>query len=236
MRQLRVGVADAADDDFAVEAGRSSHGLVRRDLTDGALSLVLGAKGLAMPAHDLGLGENAFEIVVEVTADWSLPAAPRLYFSRLEFPGFSLPQWRESSHQVARAVRFIRERIAPSFALVDSNRYPGVETTTPSDECGRPRRGWCHAFACLSGRELADIARVAGAAVYVGYDAELVVCSGEGLPHDLQIAFGSLVTATTFALAGGVREERELRASASRAADELCRVLAPLSDDVPALL
>lgn len=79
---------------------------------------------------------------------------------------------------------------------------------------------WVHAFACLTGEELALSAT--SAEIFVGYNTSLVVeWSVEDLPPELRELLAKLVTVTTAALFEGVRDKKELQRRAENAADDV---------------
>ncbi len=111
--------------------------------------------------------------------------------------------------------------------LFDADRPPGEAgpALLDSDNVSILKGRWFHAFACMSGLHLGELARSNGAAVYVGYRQNLNVSFPSVLPERVQEAFIRVVTSTTFALADGVRNAAELQRAASRAADALVDLL-----------
>lgn len=97
------------------------------------------------------------------------------------------------------------------------------------DSVGRLRGFWVHAFACWSGKQLAAHALAQGVAIYVGYQRPLD--AGWEFPPSAAPEFIELVTSVTFALLMGDRDERSIRARASRAADNFFLALEALPDE-----
>ncbi len=103
------------------------------------------------------------------------------------------------------------------LAAFDATNLPLVESK------------WVHAFACLTGHELARCATDTD--IFVGYEAALIVnwCPTD-LPHELEVRLARLVTETTVAIFEGIRDQRELRRRANAAAEDLA---AWISDNDP---
>jgi hypothetical protein len=79
---------------------------------------------------------------------------------------------------------------------------------------------WVHAFACLTGQELARSAVAAD--IFVGYRVALIVeWSVDELPVPLADKLAALVTSTTAALFEGERTPAELRSRAEVAAEDV---------------
>jgi hypothetical protein len=114
--------------------------------------------------------------------------------------------------------------------LFDADRAPAMDGPALLDRTnvGLLRRCWIHAFACSSGKTLADQAIANGIAIYVGYRCALDV--GWAFPPPAEREFVDLVTCTTLALLAGERDERALRRQVSRAADQFVDALGSLPD------
>ncbi len=115
--------------------------------------------------------------------------------------------------------------------LFDADRPAGADAPAllDRDNVGRLRGFWVHAFACSSGKQLATHAVEQGVTIYVGYERPLD--AGWDCPPSAAPELVALVTSTTFALLEGERDERSLRARASRAADDFFWALEALPDD-----
>jgi hypothetical protein len=114
--------------------------------------------------------------------------------------------------------------------LFDADRVPQADGPglLDSGNVALLRGCWVHAFACWSGKTLAAHAIEQGIAIYVGYRRPLDV--GWSSPPSAEREFVELVTCTTLALLAGERDERTLRAKASRAADDFVEALEALPD------
>ena len=115
--------------------------------------------------------------------------------------------------------------------LYDADRPPGALGPALLDEhnIGLLRGRWLHAFACHSGSVLATRAAENGVATFVGYHRPLD--AGWEFPPSAEREFVALITCTTLALLAGTRDERGLRAAASRAADALFLALEAFADE-----
>lgn len=115
--------------------------------------------------------------------------------------------------------------------LFDANRPPGTDgpALLDTENVARLRGSWIHAFARWSGDALAKRAVEQGVRLYVGYQRPLDV--GWAFPPSAEEPFVALVTCTTLALLAGERDERALRANASRAADAFFEALDTIPDD-----
>lgn len=114
--------------------------------------------------------------------------------------------------------------------LFDADRVPCADgpALLDADNIALLRGCWVHAFACWSGLTLAAKAVAQGVAIYVGYHRSLD--AGWEFPPSATPEFVELVTCTTRALLAGERDERALRANASRAADDFYLALEALPD------
>lgn len=114
--------------------------------------------------------------------------------------------------------------------LFDANRPPQKDSPAAIDteNVALLRGCWIYAFACLSGTMLARHAVELGAAIYVGYQQPLDV--GWNFPPPAEREFIEMVTCVTLALLAGERDERTLRAMASRAADAFFEALEKVPD------
>lgn len=88
---------------------------------------------------------------------------------------------------------------------------------------------WVHAFACLSGAQLAAHAAAQGVPCYVGYDQRLDV--GWPILDFAEAEIVAMVTCTTRELLAGQRDPKALRRSASAAADALFIALADMPNE-----
>lgn len=142
--------------------------------------------------------------------------------------------------------RHVRDRGAPSGIaffghgaadrLFDADRPPGSSEPALLDaqNLHLVEGAWVHAFACLAGVRLGELAIDAGVQCFVGYNRALD--AGWQIPPPAEEPFRALVTALTLALLQGVREERALRARVSEQADTFVAALEPLPDDTPGLM
>ncbi len=90
----------------------------------------------------------------------------------------------------------------------------------PAFDQHNARAEWVHAFACNTGRGLAE--RCAGVQRFAGYTVSLLVGWEHGaLPEALRMLMSELFVTVTRALVRGERSRRALKAEVSRAADDL---------------
>lgn len=115
--------------------------------------------------------------------------------------------------------------------LFDADRAPG-DPNGPAlldkHNIGMLRECWVHAFACLSGAQLAKHAVAQGVTCYVGYSKGLDV--GWPIPPLAEAEFVAMVTCTTQALLAGERDRKALQSNASAAADKLVMALDHIPD------